>query len=57
MDTIQNETQKSIIMQSTEDTEIERLDKKRNETAINSKQNTKRHSRISGTQQISERET
>ena len=57
MDTIQNETQKSIIIQSTEDTEIERLDKKRNETATNSKQNTKRHSRISETQQISERET
>ena len=31
MDTIQNKTQKSTIKKSTEDTEIENLDKKRKE--------------------------
>ena len=57
MDTIQNQTQKSTIEKSIEDTEIENLDKKRKELRQKNKQNTKRQGRICRTQQISEKET
>ena len=40
MDTIRNDAQKSIIKKSTEDTETERLDKKRKELQQKNKQNT-----------------
>ena len=61
MDTIQNQTQKPTIEKSTEDTEIENLDKKRKElrqktNKQTNKQNTKRQGRICRTQQISEKE-
>ena len=56
MGTIQNQTQKPTIEKSTEDTEIENLDKKRKELRQN-KQNTKRQGRICRTQQVSEKET
>ena len=57
MDTIQNQTQKSTIEKSIEDTETENLDNKRKELRQKTKQNTKRQGRICRTQQISEKET
>ena len=57
MDTIQNQTQKPTIEKSTEDTEIENLDKKRKELRQKHEQNTKRQGRICRTQQVSEKET
>ena len=48
MDTIQNKTQKCTIKKSTEDTEIESLDKKRKENIKD---------RICRTQQMSQKET
>ena len=57
MDTIQNQTQRSTIEKSIEDTEIENLDKKRKELRQKNKQNTKRQGRICRTRLISEKQT